>query len=133
MALWLQRQEAITKRFAYLAWLDCRRSQPTAGPSHSTTGSSSPVASAAPFFVAKAPAFKKVTISNIVQKHQAKHFVPALTAFLKDHFRKSPQPGQHDRFDGYKQIHLTTPANELAGTQISTSTVRANPATPAEG
>ncbi|KAF7372474.1 hypothetical protein MVEN_00109000 [Mycena venus] len=148
MALWLQRQEAILIRSSYISW---RRSplsvaarstdsdseedsdhddqSDIAGPILSTTGRSVTI-----YHVAKVPPTRNLSLIQLQTEYGAVDFLPALTAFLT---ARSPslsiKPGKYDRYDAFKQLTITLPANRHLGSAKRTNRIRAIPAKPSSG
>ncbi|KAJ7609663.1 Zn-finger domain-containing protein [Roridomyces roridus] len=147
MALWLQRQEAVARRVSYLDWYHdvlSRASQadsddegePDDQAERITTELNPPRTDLAPFLhsytVAKSPANRNVTVGHLLAQHGTEDLIPALTVFLKRHFKSSPiLPGHHDRFDLYNQVVLHLSKNRYLSSQSRTWRIRATPAMPA--
>ncbi|KAK7018916.1 hypothetical protein R3P38DRAFT_2714788 [Favolaschia claudopus] len=142
MALWLQRQEAIALRISYLKWrVDEEAPPPPPADSDSDSDDDDvdnvvvklpptklPVTS---YKIAKSPAVENVPVAQLVNSHGATSFIPALTTFLKLHFKPSPiQPSLHDRFDIFNQISVFIPPNRYISNNTRSSRIRALPAVP---
>ncbi|KAJ7061358.1 hypothetical protein C8F01DRAFT_987521 [Mycena amicta] len=119
MTLWLQRQEAVARRTAYIAW-NVVKLPATLLPTKS-------------YSIAKHPAFKNRRLDYIHEAYAATEFLPALTAFLKANFRSFVTPSQHDYFDIWKQITLQMPRNQFLSSKARSGRIRATPAVPPKG
>jgi Plavaka transposase len=145
MALWLQRQEAIALRSAYLEWLD-EQGKPapedddsnsedddTAGPSL-VVRLPPTVLPTTSYKIAKSPAKENVSVAYLQTAHGADNIILALTNFLKLHFKSSPiPPSLFDRFDIFNQISVHLPRNRYISDQSRSSRIRAIPAVPPKG
>jgi hypothetical protein len=149
MALWLQRQEAIALRSAYLQWFHDQQnsasdeSDADSSDSEDDTGRPSgkpevivrlpptklPTTA---YKIAKSPAIENVTVAYLQTAHGAQNIIPALADFLKLHFKSSPAPGIYDRFDIFTQISLLLPRNRYLSDQPRSSRIRAIPSIPAK-
>lgn len=144
MTLWLQRQEAILIRSAYLSW----RTSPlsTSHPdSDSDTDSDSDDdtdvqristmmgRSATVYHVAKVPAVKNLAVTQLETQYGADQFLPALKAFLHMHSRAAVEPSRYDRFDVFKQITITLPPNRHLSARQRINRIRATPMKPPHG
>ncbi|KAJ7609180.1 Zn-finger domain-containing protein [Mycena polygramma] len=141
MALWLQRQEAIALRSSYLLWL---RSPPTSDDSDTDSDDDEPARPSVPMVVvhlpptnlpttsykiAKSPVKENVSVGYLQTAHGADTIIPALTAFLKLHFKSCPIiPGAFDRFDIFNQITIHLPANRYLSDQSRSNRIRTIPA-----
>ncbi|KAJ7686148.1 hypothetical protein B0H14DRAFT_3674887 [Mycena olivaceomarginata] len=138
MALWLQRQEAIALRTAYLQWFHDQQnsasdeSDADSSDSEDDTGRPSGKPEvivhlpptklpATAYKVAKSPAIENVTVAYLQTAHGAQNIIPALANFLKLHFKSSPAPGIYDRFDIFTQISLLLPRNRYLSDQPRSS------------
>ncbi|KAJ7749853.1 hypothetical protein DFH07DRAFT_922951 [Mycena maculata] len=145
MALWLQRQEAIALRSAYLHWRAARLEAPSdvaASDSEDDEGEAPALIVQLPptklptsaYSIAKSPAVENVTVGYLQTVHGATDIIPALTAFLKLYFKPSPvEPGPHDRFDIFNQISLHLPPNRYLSNQPRSSHIQAIPAVAPKG
>ncbi|KAG1902162.1 uncharacterized protein F5891DRAFT_1127781 [Suillus fuscotomentosus] len=118
MALWLQRQEAVFIRSAYLDWLS---QQPHSNPhdfdadSDMDSESETPNLPAAEplqasHVLAKVPAHPHQSVQTIITAHGATEFLPALQSFLlKNLPHNTIVPGLQDRFDLYRQVVIVMP------------------------
>ncbi|KAF7371541.1 hypothetical protein MVEN_00009100 [Mycena venus] len=149
MALWLQHQEAIALRSAYI---QCYHNEQNSASDESDTDSEdseddtgSPsgmprvIVRLPPtqlpttaYKIAKSPAIENVTVAYLQTAHGAQNIIPALANFLKLHFKSSPAPGIYDRFDIFTQISLILPRNRYLSNQLRSSRVRAIPPGPAK-
>jgi hypothetical protein len=149
MALWLQRQEAIALRSAYLRWFHDQQnsasdeSDADSSDSEDDTGRPSGKPEvivrlpptklpATAYKIAKSPAIENVTVAYLQTAHGAQNIIPALANFLKLHFKSSPAPGIYDRFDIFTQISLLLPRNRYLSDQPRSSRIRAIPSIPAK-
>ncbi|KAJ7300442.1 hypothetical protein DFH08DRAFT_919266 [Mycena albidolilacea] len=147
MALWLQRQEAIASRCAYLQWLEDRDpaesddsgedsddEQEHAPAPHVRVHLPSTNLPTNSYKIAKFPAKENLTVGHLETVHGATAFIPALTSFLKLYFKSTPiAPGIYDRFDIFNQISVQLAPNRYLSTQNRSSRIRAIPATPPRG
>lgn len=149
MALWLQRQEAIALRCSYLQWLNDQTTPSTAQDDDSgdefddeqappvvpqvvvqLPPTKLPLAS---YKIAKFPAIENAIVGHLYTVHGADNLLPALTAFLKVHFKSSPTPGQYDRFDIFNQISVHLSRNRYISNQTRSSRIRTVPAVAPKG
>jgi hypothetical protein len=144
MALWLQRQEAITSRCAYFQWLkdrdpaesddsgeDSDDEQEHAPAPHVRVHLPSTNLPTNSYKIAKFPAKENLTVGHLETVHGATAFIPALTSFLKLYFKSTPiAPGIYDRFDIFNQISVQLAPNRYLSTQNRSSRIHAIPATP---
>jgi hypothetical protein len=128
MVVWLQRQDAISLRQAYLAWLfppleveedlslvnqddeDKADSQSIAiqvQQSHDCIPTPEQSTNTCPYHIAKSPARCNISVSKLMMAHGAVDFIPALHTFLKSTTSHPITPSQFDRFDLYKQITIS--------------------------
>ncbi|KAF8954047.1 hypothetical protein BDZ97DRAFT_1742679 [Flammula alnicola] len=161
MTLWLQRQEAILLRCAYLEWLHPIAEEKSMGAGSAENvdeesddeadevvqsqagkepGSSIPahtVPTPAPstiYRIAKRPALPNTTVQQLETAHGAIDFLPALSSFLKKHSPHAPSPSRYDRFDVYKQITLSISFNRhLSLKHTILNRIRATPPRAAKG
>ncbi|KAJ7788980.1 hypothetical protein B0H14DRAFT_3575250 [Mycena olivaceomarginata] len=130
MALWLQRQEAIALRSTKLHLPPPQdddsgdefddEQAPPAVPQVvvQLPPTKLPLAS---YKIAKFPAIENATVGHLYTAHGADNFLPALTAFLKVHFKSSPTPGQYDRFDIFNHISVHLSRNRYISNQTRSS------------
>jgi hypothetical protein len=130
MAVWLQRQDAISLRQGYLAWLfpvvnedlvklsivdeddedkadnsdliAIAQVQQSHDPNRISTCEQS--TDMLLYHIAKSPAQRNIPVSEIITAHGAVDFIPALHIFLKSTTSHPITPSQFDCFDLYKQI-----------------------------
>jgi hypothetical protein len=136
MALWLQRQEAVFIRSAYLDWLS---QQPHSNPhdfdADSDTDSESetpnlPAAEPlqASHVLAKVPAHPHQSVQTIITAHGATEFLPALRSFLlKNLPHNTIVPGLQDRFDLYRQVVIVMPPDLRVSDVPKRRRIRATP------
>ncbi|KAG1776239.1 hypothetical protein EV702DRAFT_1046387 [Suillus placidus] len=136
MALWLQRQEAVFIRSAYLDWLS---QQPHSNPhdvdADSDTDSESetpnlPAAEPlqATHVLAKVPTHPHQSVQTIITAHGATEFLPALQSFLlKNLPHNTIVPGLQDRFDLYCQVVIVTPPDLRVSDVPKQRRIRATP------
>jgi hypothetical protein len=155
MTRWLQRQEAMDLRAAYLRWLnilieseedlgllDLEPEEPIedyddgeaeylqeAG--HANTILAELKAEAAPLFaykIAKKSPFPNTSVARITSAYGAAEFLPALQSFLDDHLpRHTLKPNQFDRFDIYNAISILLPSKPHVSDTKRLISVRATP------
>ncbi|KIJ63898.1 hypothetical protein HYDPIDRAFT_58295, partial [Hydnomerulius pinastri MD-312] len=123
MVLWLQRQEAIFIRGAYLEWLHSRNA--ALQPSTAATNSESTDL----YSLAKSPAYPRQTVDVLETVHGAIDFIPALKTFLKNFVPDNTiLPGHQDQFDVFKQLVISVPAIPEVGEMLRRWRIRATPA-----
>ncbi|GLB44088.1 putative zn-finger domain-containing protein [Lyophyllum shimeji] len=129
MAVWLQWQEGIFLRTAYLAWLHPKEDIQCIvddelvdlGDAPSDSDDTSPLPTIH-YKVAKSAPFRNLTIESLASEYGAVHFLPAFCDFIRKHVSRAPTPSQYDRFDAYKQILVKIPFNRyLAANQMTVS------------
>ncbi|KAJ7737951.1 Zn-finger domain-containing protein [Mycena metata] len=148
MALWLQRQEAIALRVSYIQWRKNQDLVAAADSSDESDDENEPqlvvprvVVRLPPtnlptlsYKIAKFPAFENTTVAHLQTSYGATSIIPALTDFLKLHFKTSSvTPGPYDRFDLFNQISVHLPRNRYLSDQPRSSRIRAVPAIPPRG
>ncbi|KAF8152479.1 hypothetical protein B0H34DRAFT_784587 [Crassisporium funariophilum] len=137
MAVWLQRQEAMFLRTAYLTWLhpkeplqdlvDDELLDPDDEPSDSEDNHLADLA-VVQYRLAKSPPFRNVTVDTLTTQHGAVDFLPAFCEFVRKHVSCAPTPSQYDRFDVYKQISVRLPFNRyISSNQMITDRIRTTP------
>ncbi|KIK82283.1 hypothetical protein PAXRUDRAFT_154070, partial [Paxillus rubicundulus Ve08.2h10] len=153
--IWLQHQEAIFLRIAYLEWLRNRGVSLTHGADctdsllvHDSKSSASESIDDKPMPVrrsllslqthalAKSPAYPQQTVERLERVHGAVDFLPALSAFLKKYLpRNEVIPGHQDRFDIFKEVVVNAPIVSQIGETLRRRRIRATPAVaaPASG
>ncbi|KAG1825196.1 hypothetical protein EV424DRAFT_1471780 [Suillus variegatus] len=148
MALWLQRQEAVFLRSAYLDWLSQQpRSKSPAGltgchsnpydfDADSDTDSESeetpnlPAAEPlqATHVLANAPSHPHQSVGTIITARGATEFLPALRSFLLKNLPcNTIVPGLQDRFDLYRQVVIVTPPDLRVSDVPQRRRIRATP------
>ena len=155
MTLWLQRQEAIVLRCAYLTWLNLTREdqyeeigdigemeeendeeggQPVLVERRTPAPEVLTLSDTTIYRIAKHPAYPNVPIQRIEMEHGAMDFLPMLARFLKKFLPRAPSPSRYDCFDVYRQITLEVPFNRhLSLNQNIVSRIRATPPRPPKG
>ncbi|KAJ7477594.1 hypothetical protein FB451DRAFT_1032957 [Mycena latifolia] len=130
MTLWLQRQEAVDRSTAYLAW--CKDSLgPVSGPAALPAAAlAAVVLPAITYKIAKThpTELRKIPVSFITDEAgiNAQQFLPAVATFLRKHASHYiPQP--FDRFDLYKRITITLPSIPQVSDLKRRNVVRASP------
>lgn len=123
MAMWLQRQEAIDLRVAYLRWrtelppygdedgeddaaeddsVDTDDSNSFTGTEDRHSDTNSPL-----YHIAKVPAFPSTSLRRLEQAYGACEFLPALQTFLQQLLPSHPfQPNEHDRYNVYNAVYI---------------------------
>ena len=136
MAIWLQRQEAILLRSAYLAW-----SHPQAETNNALEEDLSDnedledlVSHPSKHWrMAKNPPFANVSIDYIETHHHLSDFLQVLTTFIQRNMSHAPRPSKYDRFNLYKQVSLSSPPNRYLGAKNNIDRIRTTPAREREG
>ncbi|KAI6094678.1 hypothetical protein EDD16DRAFT_1683229, partial [Pisolithus croceorrhizus] len=118
MALWLQCQEAVHYKSAYLAW---RKSQ--------DGNSDFEMPPQVHYKVAKTPPRHQVSIDHIECDYGAIEFIPALEHFLASCLGgyQMIQPFRFDRFDMYNYMYVETGPSIVTGHSQSFQKIRASP------
>ncbi|KAL6305981.1 hypothetical protein BKA93DRAFT_816611 [Sparassis latifolia] len=139
MALWLQRQEAVYQRGAYLTWTtpqarppinvdegydsDAEDDEPVECHITEPTESVHQLAKTCPHL--------RTSVGHLQTAHGAVDFLPALTVFLQRHCPwNSILPGAQDRFDVYNQIIVQMPFDPRVGDKHNRMRIRAVPMVP---
>jgi hypothetical protein len=145
MVLWLQRQEAMALRTSYLQWLvlqGCPGLDDSEDDSddNDQAGTSAPVVivrlpptrlPTTSYSIAKSPASENMMVGYLQTAHGAVDIIPALTLFLKAHFKQSSiTPSLYDQFNIFNQITLHLPQNRYLSNQPRSSRIRAVAAIP---
>ncbi|KAG1886255.1 hypothetical protein F4604DRAFT_1969781 [Suillus subluteus] len=157
MTLWLQRQEAVFLRAAYLDWLaqhpllPAGHAEPRSfdpGFDSDSDSESEEMEAASPnttsslvtskevtHILAKAPAHPHQSVEKIVTAHGTTDFLPALQTFLQKNLPQTTGvvPGIHDRFDVYRQAVIVVPPDRRVGDAPKRWHVRARPEVVASG
>ncbi|KAG1874425.1 hypothetical protein F4604DRAFT_1880885 [Suillus subluteus] len=147
MTLWLQRQEAVFLRAAYLDWLAQHPLLPAGFDSDSdseseemeaaspNTTSSLVTSKEVTHILAKAPAHPHQSVEKIVMAHGTTDFLPALQTFLQKNLPQTTGvvPGIHDCFDVYRQAVIVAPPDRRVGDAPKRWHVRARPEVVASG
>ncbi|KAH9926043.1 uncharacterized protein B0H18DRAFT_849248, partial [Fomitopsis serialis] len=119
MVAWLTRQEAVDLHAAYIVWLTPRVEL--------DGGTRS-------YVVAKHCPSPNTSLRCLEAEHKATEFLPALTAFVHT---KLPQcrfkPNDMDRYDVYKAISVTYPADPQSDASEHTDRIRTVPAKAGSG
>ncbi|KAJ6457133.1 hypothetical protein C8R47DRAFT_1328555 [Mycena vitilis] len=158
MTLWLQRQEAVARFTAYLAWAHPPVPTVTATPASltPTTPTAAASAAAAPSFapttpadsssdkdslvishqrlsIAKLPNTRSVSALHIISPdgHNASRFVTALSTFFRSSSDSRFQPRTFDSFGTWKRVSFRLPKIPEIGARHSTNLVRATAPSPA--
>ena len=149
MTRWLQRQEAMDLRAAYLQWLNIpiesednlvptETEEPTddgEAEYHQEARITDAIltklkAELAPLFtykIAKKPPFPNTSISHITSAYGATEFLPTLQSFLNKHIPNSLNPNQFDCFDVYNAISILLPSKPHVSDTKRLISVRATP------
>ena len=86
------------------------------------------------YSLAKQPPHQNLTIEQLTQKFSTLNFLPAFSSFLGRHLPGTTvTPSNRDRFDAYKQIHISLPSNGFLGDNILMDRVRTAPSIKASG
>ncbi|KAG1872445.1 hypothetical protein DFJ58DRAFT_903859 [Suillus subalutaceus] len=122
MVLWLQRQEAVFLRSAYLDWLSREPGGRTDSDSHSDSDSDSDSDSSSEEAEATPAVHPHQSVQKIVGAHGATDFLPALQSFPHTNLPQNTLiPGVQDRFD----LHVSEAPMRRR--------IRASPERPASG
>jgi hypothetical protein len=136
MAIWLQRQEAIFIRSAYIAW---RHPEPVTYDSNEEDDSDTEDLDSSVFnpsknwTIAKNPPFANVTIDYIETHHHISDFLQVLSSFVQKHMTHAPTPSKYDRFNVYKQVSLLLPPNRYLGANLNIDRIRTTPSRERQG
>ncbi|KAI6010391.1 hypothetical protein BKA83DRAFT_4068620 [Pisolithus microcarpus] len=128
MALWLQRQEAVCYKSAYLDWRKAGKCSPLAERDTVSPGSSF-VPVIAYYKVAKVPPHRQVSVDRIRSDYNAQDFVPALKHFLSSRSGRQRviQPIESDQFDVYNQLYIETGPSSITGRGPCLQKIHASP------
>ncbi|KAI6045521.1 hypothetical protein EDC04DRAFT_2559308, partial [Pisolithus marmoratus] len=150
MALWLQHQEAIHHKSAYLAWRQLKR-LPCMDSVDSAThgiGKSDSISSdlgdatnqlmcmlTTPGHVTKYPSHCRVTVDQICAEYKAPDFILALKQFLisLSSQNQAVQPTESDRFDIFHSISIAIGPSTITGHNKGVQRVWATPTINAHG
>ena len=124
MAIWLQRQEAIVLRSAYLTW--CHPETDSDFPHEEIVSDDEDLEDEVSnpskhWRIAKKPPFPNVTIDYIETHHHLSDFLQVFTTFIQKHMSHAPTPSKYDRFNVYKQVTLTLPPNRYISANLNTN------------
>jgi len=144
MAMWLQRQDAISLRQAYLAWLfpeveeDLAKLSLVDQDDEDEADDSQSIAIQVQQSHDRIRSINQHTqntpVSELMTAHGAVDFITALHTFLKSTTSHPITPSQFDRFDLYKQITISRPCNQyLASNHNYDDRIRATPPRAAVG
>ena len=136
MAIWLQRQEAIVLRSAYLTW--CHPETDSDFPHEEIVSDDEDLEDEVSnpskhWRIAKKPPFPNVTIDYIETHHHLSDFLQVFTTFIQKHMSHAPTPSKYDRFNVYKQVTLTLPPNRYISANLNTNRIRTIPAREQQG
>jgi hypothetical protein len=137
MAKWLQRQESIDLRTAYLRWCDNLVPYDEEGEGHGEDNDADDAPNSAGdvdhdveverihedqvtavkgseltlYRIAKTPAFSSVPLCRLEQAYGASQFLPALKVFLQENIpARTLQPNEYDRYNLYNAVYITLPS-----------------------
>ena len=151
MTRWLQRQEALDLRAAYLQWLNVLiepKNDSGQEPEEPTDDGEAEyhrearIADAiltelkteqAPSFtykIAKKSPFPNTPVSHLTSAYGATEFLPALQSFLNEHMPNSLNPNQFDCFDIYNTVSILLPSRPHVSDTKRLISVRATPEHP---
>ncbi|KAI5987191.1 hypothetical protein EDD15DRAFT_2174021 [Pisolithus albus] len=140
MALWLQRQEAVHYKSAYLAWRKSRAVPIRGGCTDADGEFEMPCMyflslMQARYKVAKTPPRRQVSVDRIECDYGALEFIPALERFLASRLERHQmiQPNCSDRFDVYNYMYVETGPSVITGHDRSFQKIRASPNVAARG
>ena len=144
MAIWLQRQEAIYLRSAYLAWchpegdadeadeLDISDRDDLEEPVTQCARRMAMVPSKH-WRIAKKSPFPNLSIDHIKTHYHLSDFLQVFTSFVKKNIPHAPTPSKYDRFDVYKQVSLYLPPNKYISANLIVERIRTTPARERQG
>jgi hypothetical protein len=138
MAIWLQRQEAIFLRSAYLAWCLPQTDTDNAHDSEEDVSDTEDVEDLVShpsqhWKIAKKPPFANVSINYIATHYLLSDFLQVFTSFIRKHMSHAPAPSKYDRFNVYKQVSLILPANRYISDKVNIDRIRTTSAHEREG
>ena len=150
MAVWLQRREAMSLRESYLVWVEkrlqsCQSMLTTQSEDNMMEDEDEDDGLIDPinvtqcdinitYSLAKRPPHQNLTVEKLKQKFGTINFLPALSAFLRHNLPATTIiPGDHDRFDAYKQIVIFIPSNRYLSEHIRADRVRTVPSVDSSG
>ncbi|OBZ72969.1 hypothetical protein A0H81_07161 [Grifola frondosa] len=153
MTLWLQRQEAIERRSAYLYWIfhwhdkleledadDEGRDETSDGEDEDINQEEFTVLKelldsnvSRAFQVTKHPTFLHVSIPTLQSRYGATHFLAALKIFLDQHIPNHTIPHEYDHFDLYSRISLLLPSRSHVANNKRLTHLHATAAKPRQG
>jgi hypothetical protein len=148
MAVWLQRHEAMWLRESYLIWVEKRLLSMLMTQSENSMMDDedeeledvidlinvTQCDNNITYSLAKRPPHQNLTVEKLTQIFGAINFLPALSTFLRHNLPDTTIiPGDHDRFDAYKQIVISIPSNRYLSEHIRTDRVRTTPSVNASG
>ncbi|KAI6116939.1 hypothetical protein EDD17DRAFT_1477620, partial [Pisolithus thermaeus] len=129
MALWLQCQEAMHYKSAYLAWRKSDVVPLEDGYMDGNGDFEMPCKLQVHYKVAKTPPHCQVSIDHIECDYGAVKFIPMLKCFLASHLGgyQMIQPFRLDRFDMYNYLYVETGPSIITGHSQSFQEIRASP------
>jgi hypothetical protein len=138
MAIWLQRQEAIFLRSAYLAWCHPTPQADTDNAHEDDVSDTEDLEDSVShpskhWIIAKKPPFANVSIEYIETNHHLSDFLQVLTSFVQRHMSHAPTPSKYDRFNVYKQVSLILPPNRYISANLNIERIRTTPAHERQG
>ncbi|KAI5992962.1 hypothetical protein EDD15DRAFT_2167664 [Pisolithus albus] len=145
MALWLQRQEAMHYKSAYLAWRKSRADHDLPGASLQIPGSSfylkggsrpnTPMPVNTRYKVAKNPSRRQISVALIESDYNTPEFIPTLQHFLASNLDRRPAipPRPCDRFDVYNHLYIDTGPSVAMGHTRTVHKIRTSPKVGARG
>lgn len=150
MTTWLQRQEAIDLRSAFLIWTNnAVASLPLPAdeefdedddaalipPESNDSDDDESIVHTPQYHIAKNCPLSNISIPVLEAHYGAVDFLPALASFLKKSVPTQSfiQLGRMDRFDLYKQLVINTPTNPYLSSEARSTRIRATAAVPAKG
>jgi hypothetical protein len=160
MTLWLQRQEALLRKAAYLVWVfrggdvaeDLEKESDAGGSSNSENDDEGEVVQrgnedlaitrlghllesnvSRAFQVAKKATFRNIPVQDLVMRYGAFDFVESLNAFLDSHVPGATHASEFDRFDLFSSISLLMPSRPHFSNSKRISRIRCNPPDRREG
>jgi len=151
MTQWLQRQEALHRRSAYLDWVDnldlAKRQGRSEDKDDESEGENDGIMDGLvtpevcalkelidsnvshAYQVAKVPAIQQISITELQTKYGASDFVNVLNKFLDTHIPGAAHINNHDHFDLYSAISVLLPHRSHVSNSKRIARIRATPST----
>ncbi|TFK88136.1 hypothetical protein K466DRAFT_489540 [Polyporus arcularius HHB13444] len=139
MTTWLQRQEAIVLRTAYLSWVlgeEAQAAEPQDDVADEEVEELKALRQLLHSNVARAyqipltPSARRVSLDTLITKHGALALLPTLITYLAEHHPDAPRPHAHTPFDIYHSVAVLLPPNIHVANVKRLCSLCARPATP---